>query len=608
MAGIVGYVNSKTDKLVLDKMADTIKHRGPDYRLSYRDDKLNLAYNGLNIGHKDEGHELYEDEELVVLINGYLNNEEEIKEILENHGSNYKTKSSGAELLALLYKKEKRNLASLIKGSYLILIWEKEISKLTIIRDIFGVQPIFYYQTNDELIFASEAKALLEHPHFIKEFNKKALRPYLVFQAPSLKESFFKGVFKLDEASFLEYENKELKETRYWDLKFDTIDRPLEEIVEDIDKQVKYSLEEKTQLNQEIGSFLSGGVDSSYLASLYRPKKTYTVGFSDKDFSEIDNAKDLSDIIGSENINKFLDPKICFDKLNHMQYMLDEPSSNPSVVPLYFLSALAKESGNNVVLSGEGADEFFGGYFEYVTPKEIQKYNRLPKFLRRFNGAIAEKLPTGVKGRNFFTKGGLPVEKVFIGQAKIFNEHEAIELVKPAYKNSTSIREITGPIYDKVKKEDDLTKKQFLDFHLWMINDIMLKADRMSMANSLQIITPLLDQDLLDVARTIPSHYRVNDQKTKYAFRLAANKSLPDEWAKRKKLGFPVPIRLWIREKEFYEDIKKTFESDYAGEFFDQAEILRLLSEHYNNHKNNQRKIWTIYMFLLWYEEYFIKR
>ncbi len=608
MAGIVGFVNSPVDDSVLDKMANTIKHRGPDYRLKYSDENFSLAYNGLNIGYKYEGQELYEDQDLLVAINGYLDNRDEALQLLKEKNLDPKKDLSPAHLVALLYKELGDHLAEVLKGGYIIVIWNKKEKKLRLIRDIFGIQPIFYYKRENKFIFASEAKALLEHPDFIKEFNPQALRPYLIFQAPSLKESFFKNVYKLDEASSLDFYKGQISESRYWQLNFKPVNRPLDQAVDMIDQRVKESIEEKTNLNQEIGSFLSGGVDSSYLASLYRPDKTYTVGFSDKDFSEIDNAQALSDIIGSKNINAFLDPKECFDQLATMQYMLDEPSANPSVVPLFFLSKLAKESGNNVVLSGEGADEFFGGYFEYVTPKEIQKYEKLPRFLRRFNASIAEKLPTGVKGRNFFTKGGLPVEKVFIGQAKIFNEHEALDLLQEPYKKAPAIKDITGPIYENVKKEDDLTKKQYLDFHLWMINDIMLKADRMSMANSLQVITPLLDKDLLDIATSLPSDYRVNDQKAKYAFRLAAKRNLPDEWAKRKKLGFPVPIRLWLRDKDFYEQVKECFESDVAKEFFDQAEILRLLSEHYNNHKNNQRKIWTIYMFLLWYDEYFIKR
>ena len=375
-----------------------------------------------------------------------------------------------------------------------------------------------------------------------------------------------------------------------------------------IEARVKASIEEKTSLENEVGSFLSGGVDSSYVASVSGVKKTFTVGYSDKAFSEIDNAEELSKLIGCENIHEFLEGDRCFEKLGDMQYMMDEPSANPSIVPLYFLSKLAKNSGTDSVLSGEGADEFFAGYFEYETPKAIEKYQSVPKPLRRIGGKVAKHLPVGVKGRNFLMRGGLPVEEYYIGQAKIFSEGEAIKLVKAPYKKAQSVKSLTEPYFRKMAGCDDITKKQFLDFHLWVVADINPKADRMSMAASLQLITPLLDRDLFEIARTLPKDLKIHDGEAKYAFRQTALRALPEEWATRPKKGFPVPIRHWVRDDKYYAAIRETFTSQEAEKFFDTDRLLKLLEDHRSGKKNNQRKIWTVYMFLIWYDQYFIKR
>ena len=608
MAGIVGFVNTSGDSETLKNMGKLIEHRGPDYEAQYVDEKVHILYKGLNIGYKFEGREKFESDNSVVFITGYIYNEREICAYLSQAGIEVPARYTVAQLISLLYERYGTEYHILLKGSFLITIWDKKIEALVLIKDQFGVQPVFYYQTENGLMFSSELKAFLAHPDFKKEFNSKALRPYLIFQAPATRESFLKGAFKIPEAHNFIYSDRSVRMRQYWDVRFNPEDKPLEEFVNAIEKRVKNSIVEKTNLNQNIGSFLSGGVDSSYLASLLKPDNTFTVGYSVGEFSEIDNAVALSEIIGSENIHEYLEGDECFNKLSEIQYLLDEPSSNPSVVPLYFLSRLAKDAGYNAVISGEGADEFFAGYYEYIVPESMERYKKLPKPLRKFNGFIARQLPTGTKGRNFFMKGGLDTEDFFIGQAKIFSQKEATRLLTSDYKKSPTVKDITAPIYAKVPNYDDLSKKQYLDFHVWMPNDVNLKADRMSMAQSLQIITPLLDNELLEIAEKLPKKYKIQGEKVKFAFRNAALRSLPEEWASRPKLGFPVPIRLWVKDDAYYSEIKQTFTSKEAKQFFNTNELVKLLDEHKQGKKNNQRKIWTVYMFLLWYNEYFVQR
>ena len=610
MAGIAGFINTQAGNHdVLEEMGKLINHRGPDYSDVYEDEKAHIIYKGLSIGHPMEGREMFKGDDTILCITGIVDNHNEIAEYAKEKGVNVKEDSSTSEVLAALYEAEGTAFANRMKGNFLITIWDRKAEELVFIRDVFGFQPIYYYRTdNGGMIFASELKGILAHPEFKKKFNEKALRPYLTFQSPITEETFFKGVWKFPPASSLRFKDGRVSIEKYWTPSFDEQDRSLEEFQDLIQNRVQDSIDEKTALNKKVGSFLSGGVDSSYVASVAKVDKTFTVGYSDKEFSEIDNAVALSKIIGCENINESLDGDECFEKLGDMQYMMDEPSANPSIVPLYFLSKLAKESGVDSVLSGEGADEFFAGYFEYKTPEEIEKYKALPEKLRRFNGRLAKKLPANVKGRNFFMKGGLPVEEYYIGQAKIFTEKETLKMVKPAYKVAPSVKSITDEVYRQVQGLDDISKKQFLDFNLWVIADINPKADRMSMASSLQIITPLLDRDLWEIARTLPQDLKIHDGQEKYAFRQTALRELPEEWATRPKKGFPVPIRHWVRDDKYYAAIMEAFTSEEAKKFFETDQLVKLLEDHRNGKKNNQRKIWTVYVFILWYREYFIKR
>lgn len=539
MCGFTGFIGETNNaSAVLEKMMNTIIHRGPDSSGMFIDNKTALGFRRLSIIDLEaDSQPLYnEDESYVLIFNGEIYNFMQLREELIAKGHVFVTHTD-SEVLIHGYEEFGESLIGKLRGMFAFVIWDRKEEKLFAARDMFGIKPFYYAQMNGTLLFGSEIKSFLPHPHFNKEINKEALKPYLTFQFPVLNETFFKDVFKLPAAHFMTYQNGEMNVQRYWSPEFNPADQqPLDKMVDEIDQVVRESVQAHRISDVKVGSFLSSGVDSSYVASVLKPDKTFTVGFSDKNFSEIDNAKALSDELGIENVNEILDSEKCFDKLEEIQYMMDEPHSNPSIVPLYFLAEMASRDVT-VVLSGEGADELFGGYAEYDTTSSMKKYKKLPGVVRKPLGMLAKQLPE-VRGKNFLIKGGLSPEEWFIGQAKIFEEKEAHGLLTNDYNQAPSVKEIVKPYYDQVKQEDDVTKMQYLDLHLWLVDDILLKADKMSMAHSIELRVPFLDREVMNVAAKVPVKYRINDIDTKYAFRLAAGRALPEESANRKKSDF----------------------------------------------------------------------
>ena len=610
MCGFSGFVDNISNKeTILDEMMDKIIHRGPDEGGKYIDEDIALGFRRLSIIGVSNGLQpLYnEDESLVLVFNGEIYNYQELREELIEKGHIFKTETD-SEVLIHLYEEYKNDMVKNLRGMFAFVIWDKVTKALFAARDHFGIKPLYYSQIQKEgeqsLLFGSEIKSLLMHPNFKKEVNKQALKPYLTFQYSVLDETFFKGVFKLKPGHFMVYKDGVLKVEKYWDIEFNEEKINLEECKNRIKKVVSKSVEVHSHSEVPLGSFLSGGVDSSYITKCLMQQKTFSVGFKQENFDESDLAKELSDILEIENVKKIITADECFEKLPTIQYHMDEPQSNPSSLPLYFLAELARKHVT-VVLSGEGADEIFAGYEWYGDDKKLKMYKKLPRFIRRFAAKIAKKLPY-FRGRTTIIRGGSPVEEYFIGEAKIFEEKEAKDILKSEYSKSKSIKDIVRPIYAKVKNKDDVTKKQYLDLKLWLAGDILLKADKMSMAHSIELRVPFLDKEVMKVGEMIPSEYKVTNDNTKVALRCAAKEVLPEAWAKRQKKGFPVPIRFWFKEKKYYEIVKKAFTSEYADKFFDTTKIVKLLDEHFKGIKNNARKIYTIYVFLVWYERFFV--
>ena len=610
MCGFVGFADNKSKKekeAIIKKMTDQIIHRGPDGEGYYSDSQVALGHRRLSIIDIAGGNQpMYtKDKKLAVVFNGEIYNYQALKEELTSKGYTFETKSD-TEVLLHGYREWKDELYKKLRGMFAFVIYDIENHELIGARDYFGIKPFYYYHNEDEFFFGSEIKSFLPHPDFKKEINKENLKMYLIFQYSVKEETFFKNVFKLKPGHYFHFKNGKLDIKEYYHLSYDK--KSNKKDYESIKRELKHVLEESVYYHQttsdiEVGAYLSGGVDSSYVVSLGKPDKTFSVGFSYDGFDETDYAKDLSDQLGLKNYRKKISPEDFFDALPKVEWHTDEPHANLSTVPLYFLSELTKEQVS-VALAGEGSDEMFGGYNEYNDPTLLKMYLKVPLILRKGIRNICRHLPH-FPGRNTLIKYGLPFNERYIGHGTFMEEWEANKILADQLKNNETIAEILEPYYSQVKNEDELTKKMFIDFHFWLPQDILLKADKMSMSHSIELRTPLMDIDVFKYARTIPNKYLLKDKQTKYIFRDIAKEIIPSEWAKRKKCGFPVPFSKWIREEKFYKKVKESFSKDYIKEFFDQKYILELLENHYQNKENNGRKIYNIYCFCVWYEVYF---
>ena len=474
-------------------------------------------------------------------------------------------------------------------------------------RDYFGIKPFYYGVIDGNLVFGSEIKSILEYPGYVKKVNTEALEQYLTFQYSVLPETFFKGIYKLAPAHSILFKDGEVTIERYWEPDFDIDENAnLDELVDKIDAQMQESVQAHMISDVEVGSLLSSGIDSSYIATVSKADKTFTVGFDYDKFNEISYAQDLSEKIGTQNFSKLITEEEYWSVLPEIQYYMDEPLADASCVALYFVDKTAAEHVK-VVLSGEGADEFFGGYNIYHEPVSLHGYQKLPKGLRRFVGKAAEMImPEGMRGRSFLMRGALDVEERFIGNAKRFSVKERKKILK----NATPAKapwKLTKPYYDKVKHLDDTTKMQYIDMNFWLIGDILLKGDKMSMRHSLECRVPFMDREVYKLAKTIPTKYKLAEGTTKYALRKAARRHIPEATAMKKKLGFPVPIGLWLREDKYYEQVKASFESPAAQKFFNTKALVKMLDQHKKGKLDNSKKIWVVYMFLMWYDVYFVQ-
>ncbi len=603
MCGIAGFIDKSTNKkTIIKKMSKRIAHRGPDGEGFYVDKNIALAHRRLSIIDLTTGDQpMYnEDKSLVVIFNGEIYNYLELRaELKAKH--EFKTKSD-TEVLLHGYEEWGRDLPKHLRGMFAFAIYDIKNKELFMARDNFGIKPLYYAYMNETFIFASEIKAFLEHPAFQKEFNEDILKSYLAFSFTPTNETFFKGVFRLDAGHSLAFKDGQITIDRYYKKEFNEKNLSYEEAVKEIAEIMQESVNKHLLSDVEVGSFLSSGIDSSYIVALAHPDKTYTVGYDLPRYNEIDYAKDLAQKLNIKNTSKVITKKEYMGIIPKIMYHLDEPTSDPAAVALYFVANLASQDVK-VVLSGEGADEFFGGYNIYRQDVDMGWYNKIPFFIRHLIAKFCRLLPE-VRGVNFFIRRGEKLENSYIGVNRVFGDKETKKvLVKDT---GLTNQEVTKNTYADYQDASDIVKMQAIDMDFWLMKDILLKADRMTMASSLEGRVPFIDKEVFKVASSLPINYKVTKENTKVALRDAAKKVIPTEAYKKKKLGFPVPVRDWMKEKDFYNMIKKTFRAKYTQKFFNQAYIIQLLDEHFSGKKDNYRKVWTIYCFLVWYKVFFI--
>ncbi|WP_418454792.1 asparagine synthase (glutamine-hydrolyzing) [Allofournierella sp.] len=617
MCGFVGFASAKHNaeeaKKTVKAMADLIAHRGPDGEGFYVDDRAALGHRRLSIIDLAGGAQpmFNEDGSLVIVYNGEAYNFMELRGQLIAAGHTFATQSD-TEVLLHGYEQWGKDLPAKLRGMFAFVIWDKTTGTLFGARDIFGIKPFYYYQNEQgELLFGSEIKSFLPHPGFKKELNEERLPEYLSIEYIPNEETMFKGVYKLPGAHMFTWRAGSLEIERYYNIAYHIDEgRTLAEWEAAITETFSNSVAAHQIADVEVGCFLSSGVDSSFVVNEVAkgtPRvKSFSVGYEEEKYSELPYAQAFSQEIGVPSIANKVSADEFFQANKTIQWYLDEPMPNPSEVPLYFLTQNAAKYVK-VVLSGEGADELFGGYPLYCAGRHFSGYAKLPRPLRKAAAALAKKLPD-FKGKNFVLRGAQePWQRCMRANYVFATPAERNKYLKKHYHDKAP-EEFFKPYFDQVRGLDEPTQLQWVDMHTWMLYDILLKADRMSMANSLELRVPFLDKEMLELALSIPSRYRAGKTETKIALRRAALGQLPESVAKRKKLGFPVPLNDWLRQDKYYHMVRQAFEGEVAAQFFNVPELLRLLDEHKAGKNGGMTKIWSFYSFILWYEQFFVLR
>ena len=604
IAGFMGQVENRAD--VIRNMTEVITHRGPDSDGFFTDDNISMGFRRLSIIDLGAGHQpIYnEDKSLVLTFNGEIYNYKDLRKELISKGHKFYT-DTDSEVLVHGFEEWKEDMLPKLRGMFGFAIYNTKDNSLFIARDFFGIKPMHYTQIGNDFVYASEIKSILEYPKFEKKFNRKALDSYLSFQYAVPPETFFEGVYCLMPGHYLWYKDGEVETTRYFEARFNPNEEMTEEeAVDRIEKVFENSVNAHKIADVEVGCFLSSGVDSSYVSTYFADQKTFTVGFDfGEKYNEISWAKNLSEKIGVEHHTHLISSEEFWDAVPTVQYHMDQPLADPSCIALYFVSRLASHYVK-VVLSGEGADELFGGYTCYNDPRVFKIYQTIvPHCIRKAIRAICRKLPD-IKGRDYLIRACDKLEERYIGNAFMYDYKQKQELLKdPSI--ATRPQDLTRKYYYRCRKYDDVTKMQYLDINMWMVGDILLKADRMSMANSLELRVPFLDKEVFKVASSLPTKLRCNKHNTKYAMRKAAVRHMPEATAEKEKLGFPVPTRVWLRDEKYYNVVKTKFKGKTAEKFFNTDVLVSWLDSHFSGKEDNSRRVWTIYVFLVWYDIYF---
>lgn len=612
MCGFIGCVHDQTQnyvdeqKQLFKNMNDIITHRGPDDDGYFYDEHIQFGFRRLSIIDIESGHQplTYENERYWIIFNGEVYNYVELREELLKEGLSFAT-SSDTEVIIALYSHLKEKAVEKLRGMFAFVIWDKEEKKLFGARDHFGIKPFFYFEDGERTLFGSEKKSILLALENDK-LNYESLQHYLTYQFVPEPETMSAGIHKLEPGHYFTKKiGSKMEIKRYWKANFQPVQKSESEFVKEIKDVLFDSVKMHMRSDVPVGSFLSGGIDSSIIASIakeYHPSiKTFSVGFERNGFSEIDVAKETADKLGVENISYVITPQEYMNELPKIMWHMDDPLADPACVPLYFVAREARKHVT-VVLSGEGADELFGGYNIYREPQSLEVFNKIPRVGKALLRGIAGMMPEGTKGKSFIERGVTPMEQRYIGNAKMFTEAEKRDLLN-VYKEGLDYTDITKPLYQESRGYDPVDRMQYIDIHTWMRGDILLKADKMTMAHSLELRVPFLDKVVFDVASKIPTSLKTANGTTKYILRKAAEGVVPDHVLTRKKLGFPVPIRHWLKD-EMNDWAKKIIRESDTDHLFNKSYMLKLLDDHCQGKADNSRKIWTVLMFMIWHQVY----
>ncbi|MDM5201207.1 asparagine synthase (glutamine-hydrolyzing) [Fictibacillus enclensis] len=585
-------------------MTNIIWHRGPDDAGYYFDDHVLFGFRRLSIIDIESGKQPigYEDDRYWMIFNGEIYNFIEIREELQALGYTFQTESDTEVIVALYSYKRERALDDL-RGMFSFVIWDKKKEELFGARDHFGIKPFFYLEEHDHFYCASEKKSILLATDGGK-LDRESVQHYLTYQFVPEPHTLSENIKRLEPGHYFRKKiGQKLQIKPYWKPKFTPRLQELSASIEDIRQGLRESVSLHMRSDVPVGAFLSGGIDSSSIVALAKEHhdtlKTFTVGFELEGFSEIDVAKNTASELKVENIHYVIQPEEFLKELPKIIWHMDEPVADPAAVPLYFLAREARKHVT-VVLSGEGADELFGGYTIYNEPHSLRHFRYLPSALRKALPRIASLLPHAMKGKSFLERGAMDIEERYIGNAKIFLEEEKKKLLSD-YNGDWPYQNVTQPLYQKVQHYDDVHKMQYIDMHTWLRGDILVKADKMTMAHSLELRVPFLDKEVFKVASRLHPSQTIAEKTTKYALRKAMEGIVPNSVLHNRKLGFPVPIRHWLRN-EWVSWAMELIEESETDLLFDKSVVLGLLQEHQEGQRDNSRKLWTVLTFMIWHQ------
>ncbi|ANV74032.1 asparagine synthase (glutamine-hydrolyzing) [Bacillus cereus] len=612
MCGYVGCLYntakrySETEKIKFENMTNLLYHRGPDDQGYFRDEHVQFGFRRLSIIDLDAGHQplAYDNERYILMFNGEIYNYIELREMLIKQGACFSTQSD-TEVIVALYAQVKEECVNYLRGMYTFVIWDRQEKKLFGARDHFGIKPLYIAQQNDITFFASEKKSIL-HVMQDKGVNPTALQHYFTYQYGPEPETLTNDINKIEPGHyFIKEIGKEIEVYRYWKPYFNASDNKKEEHIRAIRDVLYDSVKVHMRSDVPVGAFLSGGIDSSIIASIAKEINpnllTFSVGFEHRGFSEIDVAKETAEKLGVKNYSVLVTPQEFMNEFPKIMWHMDDPLADPAAVPLYFVAKEARKHVT-VVLSGEGSDELFGGYNIYREPNSLKMFSYIPTSGRTVLKALSGVLKEGFKGKSFLERGCTPIEERYYGNAKIFREEEKIKLIK-SYNESVNYKDVTKPLYNEIKDYDDVSKMQYIDMYTWLRGDILLKADKMSTAHSLELRVPFLDKEVFDVASKIPTELKIANRTTKAILREAVRGIVPDHVLDRKKLGFPVPIRHWLKD-EMYDWALNIIKESKTEHLIDKKYVLNLLEAHRTDKGDHSRKIWTVLTFMVWHQIY----
>ncbi len=614
MCGFVGMFKNtcldETDKDLILRMSNSIAFRGPDEEKSMFFDTAGIAFRRLSIIDLTMGSQPFElGDGYVGIFNGEIYNYREIRQDLIEKGETFKTNSE-IEVMLTLYKREGENFINSLRGMFAFAIFDRENKKVVLGRDPFGIKPLYYVEREGKILFSSEAKALYLDPALDKSIvDKTMLQHYFTYQYVPESATLHPEIKILPAGHYMTYSsdtcNMEIK--KYYTPAFcpkhdsDTFEDRARRVREVIESSVKYHMISDV----DVGTFLSGGIDSAVItatASRLNPGiKAFTVAFGEKEYSEIDEAESIARHLDVEHIKLIAgleDFKRAFDKV---VYHLDFPVADPSTVAIYLICEEAARH-LKVVLSGEGSDELFGGYKVYGESKTSSKIFALPEVIKWPLRKLSEIMPDGMQGKQLLYRGTTPLEKRYVGNAFIWDEKEKKNILK-TWSDNVHFSHITRPIYEECKHLPPMTRMQYVDMNTWLRGDILVKGDRLSMAHSLEVRVPFLDKEVFKVASELEESDKLSHSTTKYILRYAFRDLVDEETFMRPKLGYPVPVRKWLKN-ELYDWAKDIIVSSSADEYIDKKYALALLEDHKNGTSDNYRKLWTILVFSRWYDMY----